>query len=133
MTHIVAIIKLLRHKIVRKFVNCKQCNVTCVHCLDFGFFVPCSPTFFDLLISLGQHGLMILRLESGPALGPRRVIPYSPIKLLEFSFQPIRTHFSDNCCCCIQKTVDEAWSSRRLIPKFSCFAPPADLSLQLKR
>ena len=25
-------------------------------------------------------------LNSGPTLGPRRVVPYSPIKSLEFSF-----------------------------------------------
>ena len=45
---------------------------------------------------------MVSRLKSGPNLGPRRVIPYSPTKLLKF------------ICCCIQKSVDEAWSSRSL-------------------
>ena len=35
---------------------------------------------------LGQEGLITLLLNSGPTLGPRRVVPYSPIKSLEFSF-----------------------------------------------
>ena len=52
-------------------------------CLDLCLFVPCFP---DLLISLGKQELIILRLKSGPTLSPRRVIPYSPIKLLEFNF-----------------------------------------------
>ena len=32
------------------------------------------------------EGLITLLLNSGPTLGPRRVVPYSPIKSLEFSF-----------------------------------------------
>ena len=70
-------------------------------------FHPFFPAFLDLLISLGQRKLAILRLKSGPNLGPRRVILYSPIKLLEFSFYPIRTCSLDSCCCFIQKEVDE--------------------------
>ena len=66
-------------------------------------FRPLFPASIDLLISLGQQGLIILRLKNGPTLGPRRVIPYSPIKLLEFSFQPIRRHFSDSYCCFVYK------------------------------
>ena len=57
---------------------------------------------------------MILRLKNWPNFGPRRVNPYSPIKLLEFSFQSIRRHFLDSCCCCIEKAVDEAQSSLSL-------------------
>ena len=34
--------------------------------------------------------MILLHLESEPNLGPRRVIRYSPIKSLGFSFQPIR-------------------------------------------
>ena len=34
---------------------------------------------------------MILLLKSGPNLGSRRVTPDSPIKLLEVSFQPIKS------------------------------------------
>ena len=71
-------------------------------------FKPCFPAFFNLLISLGQQGLVILHLRSGSNLGPHRVIPHSPIKLLEFSFQPIRKNYSDSGRCCIQKSVDEA-------------------------
>ena len=33
-----------------------------------------------------SSGLITLLLNSGPTLGPRRVVPYSPIKSLEFSF-----------------------------------------------
>ena len=39
-------------------------------------FMPCFPAFFDLLISLGQWGFMILRLKGGPTLGARRGVPY---------------------------------------------------------
>ena len=53
----------------------------------------------------------MLLFESWLALGSRRVIPYSPIKLLEFSSQPIRSRSLDSCCCCVQKTVDVAASS----------------------
>ena len=34
--------------------------------IDLCLFVPCFPAFFDLLISLGQKGLVILRLHNGP-------------------------------------------------------------------
>ena len=34
--------------------------------IDLCLFVPCFPAFFDLLISLGQQGLIILRLYNGP-------------------------------------------------------------------
>ena len=63
------------------------------------------PAFFDMLISLDQHGLIILPLKSGPKLGPRRVIPYLPVKLLGLSFQPIRRRYSHRCCCCIKKPL----------------------------
>ena len=33
------------------------------------------------------------------------MIPYSPIKLLEFSYQPIRVHCWDSCCCCIKRQL----------------------------
>ena len=48
--------------------------------VDWCLFVPCFPAF------LGQERLITLLLNSGPTLGPRRVVPYSPIKSLEFSF-----------------------------------------------
>ena len=64
---------------------------------------PCFPLFFDVLISLGQKGLIILLLKSRPNLGLRSMIPYSPIKPPEFSFQEIKRHYSDTCCCCSQK------------------------------
>ena len=32
------------------------------------------------------------------------VIPHSPIKSLEFNFQPIRRRYSDVFCCCTQKS-----------------------------
>ena len=58
-------------------------------------FCPMFPAFFGLQISLGQQVFITLQLKSGePSLGPRRVIPYSLIKLLEFSFQSIRRHYS---------------------------------------
>ena len=47
----------------------------------------------------------MLLLKSGPTLGPRRVIPYSPIKQIEFSFQPIKRRYLDINCCCIQKRL----------------------------
>ena len=56
----------------------------------------------------------MLLLKSGPTLGPRRVVPFSPIKLLNFSLQPIRRCCLDSCCCCMQKTVNEAESSLSL-------------------
>ena len=68
---------------------------------------------FDLLIShlpMGTHNLL---LKSGSTLDPRRVIPCSPIKLLEFSFQPMRRRYVDSFCCSMKKTVDIAKSSRR--------------------
>ena len=34
--------------------------------VDLCFFVPCFHVFFDLMKSLGQQGLRILRLKSGP-------------------------------------------------------------------
>ena len=34
--------------------------------LELCLFVPCFPAFFDLLISLGQQGLIIIRLHNGP-------------------------------------------------------------------
>ena len=34
--------------------------------LDLCLFVPCFPAFFDLLISLGREGLIILRIYNGP-------------------------------------------------------------------
>ena len=55
---------------------------------------------------------MTLLLEGGSSLSPCREISYSPIKLLEFSFQPIKRRYLDSCCCCIQKAVDEVLSSR---------------------
>ena len=79
--------------------------------LDLCRFIPCLPAFFDLLISLGQQGLITLRFKGGPTLGSRRVIPYSAIKSIKFSFQPIRRHYSESCCCSTQTTVDETWSS----------------------
>ena len=39
----------------------------------------------SLVKSIGQEGLITLLLNSGPTLGPGRVVPYSPIKSLEFS------------------------------------------------
>ena len=54
--------------------------------------------FFNLPISLGQQ-----RLKIGQNLGPQRVIPYSPIKLLELGFQPVRSRYMDSCC--IQKQL----------------------------
>ena len=48
--------------------------------LDSCRLVSCCPAFFDLLILLGQQGLIILLLKSRPNLGPHRVIPYSPMK-----------------------------------------------------
>ena len=36
--------------------------------LDLCLFVPCSPVLFDLLILLGQQGLITLLLKSGPNL-----------------------------------------------------------------
>ena len=57
---------------------CLFLKILCV--LDLCFFTPSFLAFFDLLISLGQKGFIILRLKWC------RVIPYSPIKLLEFSF-----------------------------------------------
>ena len=65
--------------------------------LDLCTFVLCLPAFFDLLISLCQMGLIILRLKSGPTLGLRRGIPHSPVKSLEFNYQPIRRQYSDSC------------------------------------
>ena len=51
--------------------------------LDLRLFVPCFPASLDLLMSLGQQGLIIILLKSGPTLGLRRVVPhYSPIKVL---------------------------------------------------
>ena len=70
-------------------------------------FASCFPAFFDMLISLGENGPMIFLFKSGPNLGPRRMIPYSQIKLLGFSFQPIRSRYLDGRCC-LQKTIDEA-------------------------
>ena len=84
-------------------------------------FVPCFPAFFALLISLGQQGLIILRFKSGPILGPSRLISYSPIKLLEFSFQPIRKR-----CCCRQllllHTEKPLMRSRVLVLRWIYFA-----------
>ena len=64
--------------------------------IDLCFHVPSFPALFDLLISLGQLGLIILLLESGSTLSALGVIPYLPIKLLGFSFQPIRRRYLDN-------------------------------------
>ena len=47
-------------------------------------YVPCFPAFFDLFLSIGQQGLVILLLKNGPNLGLRSVILYPPVKLLEF-------------------------------------------------
>ena len=55
-------------------------NRNLVLCLDWCLFVPCFHAF------LGQEGPITLLLNSGPTLGPGRVVPYSPIKSLEFSF-----------------------------------------------
>ena len=55
-----------------------------------------SPAFFDLLISLGQQGLITLLLQSGPNSGPRSMILYSSIKLLELRLQSIRGHYSNS-------------------------------------
>ena len=35
------------------------------HSIDLCIFVLCFPAFFDLMISFGQQGLIILRLKSG--------------------------------------------------------------------
>ena len=58
-------------------------------------FRPLFLAFFDLLISLGQQGLITLLLKSGYNLGPRRVVLYSPIKLLGFSYISERSHIWD--------------------------------------
>ena len=71
--------------------------------LDLCLHAPCFPAFFDLLISLGEKGLMILHLKRGPNLGMRCMTPYSPIKSSEFSFQTIRRRYSDIRCFCTQK------------------------------
>ena len=60
----------------------------CIH-ITLGHFVPCSLAFFDLLITLGQGGLITLHWKSGANLGPLGMTPYSPIKLLEFCFQTV--------------------------------------------
>ena len=43
--------------------------------LDLCLFVPCFPAFFDLLISLGQKGLIMLHLSNGPTFSkwPKKV------------------------------------------------------------
>ena len=33
--------------------------------IDSCLFIPCSPAFFDLLISLGQQGLIVVHVKSG--------------------------------------------------------------------
>ena len=60
----------------------------------------------------------MLLLKGGPTLGPRCVILYSPIKLLEFSCQPIRRSYLDSCCCCIPKSVGELELSQQQLISF---------------
>ena len=54
--------------------------------IDLRLFALCFTAFFDLLISLGQKGLITFLLKGGSNSGLHRVIPYSPNKLLECSF-----------------------------------------------
>ena len=74
--------------------------------LDLYRFVPCFPASFDLLMSLGQKGLMIVLLHSWHTLGLRKVVLHSPIELLEFIFQQIMGPHLHSYCCCIQKMAD---------------------------
>ena len=68
-------------------------------------FCPSFPAFFDLLISLGQYRLIILLLKGGPNLAPHTLMPYSPMKLIEFSFEPITSCNLDICSCLILKPL----------------------------
>ena len=45
--------------------NCRPIFVSDIF-VDLCLFVPCFPAFFDLLISLGQYGLITLHLYNGP-------------------------------------------------------------------
>ena len=40
------------------------------------------------------------------------MVAHSPIKLLQFNFQPVRRRYLDSCCCFVLKTVEMAWSFR---------------------
>ena len=66
---------------------------------------PCVLCFTDITWS---KRLTTLLLKSGPNLGSRKVFPYSTIKLLEVSFQPVRRRYLKSRCCCIKKADDEA-------------------------
>ena len=64
----------------------------------------------DIAWSKGTRDILLESLEllkSGSTLGPHRLVPYSPIKLLEFGLRPIRRHYLGDCHCCMQKTVGE--------------------------
>ena len=58
--------------------------------------------------------------ESGPNLCPRRVIPYSPIKMLEFSLEPIRRPSQTAVIVAYEKAVDEVESSRSFDESILC-------------
>ena len=68
--------------------------------------MPFRPVFLcvfrcaDITWSARTHNITLKK--NGPNLGLHRVIPHSPITLLESSFHPIRKHYSDSCCFCIQ-------------------------------
>ena len=60
--------------------------------------MPFRPMFFNLVISVGQKGLLKEII----------LIPYLPIKLLEFSFQPIKMkalYYLDCCHCYVQRRL----------------------------
>ena len=63
---------------------------------DFNVFKTNSSVMLISVISVNL-------LKGGLNFALRRVIPHSPMILLEISFQPIKRHYINSTCCCIQK------------------------------
>ena len=76
-------------------------------------------------MSFRQKGLIILLLKSGPSKGPSRMIPYSPIKFLQFSLQPIRRRY--------QTVVVVAYKKAVIWPRALAAEIALDLFLSLQR